>query len=206
MKRVAVGVVIVVLAVGGGWWWSQSSNDDGAAAPSAQEVPNAARGPAGRSAASGTPAADRSPKRVIRHANAVEQRRQLMERIAAARARRAAATAPVAPAEARPASGVDMQTPDQVLVQMQAAFREVKAHVSECVDRSPTKVLGFKADLALIGDPDVGTLIDASALESTDGTPLPAAFDDCVRGIMQALELPPIGLGDEFKVNYVFTF
>ncbi len=99
-----------------------------------------------------------------------------------------------------------MQTPDQVLVQMQAAFREVKAHVSECVDRSPTKVLGFKADLALIGDPDVGTLIDASALESTDGTPLPAAFDDCVRGIMQALELPPIGLGDEFKVNYVFTF
>ncbi|MDQ3369396.1 MAG: hypothetical protein M3680_28555 [Myxococcota bacterium] len=137
--------------------------------------------------------------------NVVEQREQIRARIAAARARRAA-TATAASAEAPTPSGGDMQTPDQVLAQMQAAFKEVKEHVSECVARSPIKVRGFRADLALIGDPDVGTLIDASALASTDGTPLPAAFDDCVREIMQALELPPIGLGDEFKVNYVFTF
>jgi hypothetical protein len=42
---------------------------------------------------------------------------------------------------------------------------------------------------SLVGDPDVGTLIDASALSGTDGTALPPQFDDCVRGVMQGLEL-----------------
>jgi hypothetical protein len=58
----------------------------------------------------------------------------------------------------------------------------------------------------LTGDPDVGTLIDASALASLQGQPLSSQLDDCVRDVMQTLELPPMAVGEAFKVNYEFTF
>jgi hypothetical protein len=89
---------------------------------------------------------------------------------------------------------------------MQQALQEVSPFVSECVERSGVAVPGFRAGLRLTGDPDVGTLIDASALSSRDGTPLPAGFDDCVREIVQTLELPAMAVGESFQVNYEFTF
>jgi hypothetical protein len=56
----------------------------------------------------------------------------------------------------------------------------------------------------LSGDPDVGTLIDASALVGLDDGALPAAFDDCVRSRLQELELPPMHTGDQFKAKISF--
>jgi hypothetical protein len=35
---------------------------------------------------------------------------------------------------------------------------------------------------------------------------LPPQFDDCVRDVMQGLELPPMNVGDAFKVIYEFRF
>jgi hypothetical protein len=151
-----------------------------------------------------------TPTKVIRLRKGGDERRQLAERIAAAlRARRAAASASSSSVATRPelpAGSGSMDSPENVLAQMQNTLKQVKAYVSECVEQAGTKVSGFRADLSLTGDPDIGTLIDAKALTSTDGRPLPPQFDDCVRGVMQALELPPMGVGDEFKVNYEFQF
>ncbi len=99
-----------------------------------------------------------------------------------------------------------MDSPDHVLTQMIISLKEVHDYVSACVDRSGATVPGFKAELVLTGDPDVGTLIDASALSSLQGHPLPAQLDDCVRDVMQTLELPPMALGEAYKVSYKFTF
>ena len=63
------------------------------------------------------------------------------------------------------------------------------------------------AHLRLVGDPDVGTLIDdAGPLADATGQPLPAAFDDCLRGTFQTLALPPLAEGDEVSVTYPFVF
>ncbi len=99
-----------------------------------------------------------------------------------------------------------MDTPDRVLSQFVAVTEEIKEYVSQCLERHGPGVKGFKADLRLDGDPDVGTLIDASALVGIDGAPLPAEFDDCVRAQMQTLELPPMKTGDGFSVTYEFEF
>jgi hypothetical protein len=99
-----------------------------------------------------------------------------------------------------------MDNPEHVVSQMQSVFKQVKGYVAECVKQSGAEIKGFKAELSLTGDPDIGTLIDASALTGADGQSLPAQFDDCVRSIMQSLELPPMAVGDEFKVNYEFLF
>lgn len=99
-----------------------------------------------------------------------------------------------------------MDSPDDVLEQMQEALKQVKDHVAECVKQAGPEVREFKANLSLTGDPDIGTLIDASALTTMDGKPLSARLDDCVRDVMQTLALPPMRLQDEFKVSYQFQF
>lgn len=152
----------------------------------------------------------RPPTTVIRLPHGAEDRRQLAQQIAAAlRARRAAASTGTSSATTRPelpAGSGSMDSPEHVLAQMQAALKQVKAYVADCVKQAGTQIRGFKADLSLTGDPDIGTLIDASALTSSDGGPLPAQLDDCVRGVLQTLELPAMAVGDAFKVNYEFLF
>lgn len=200
--------LLVVLALGfGGWWFAKRHRDD---ATGVATVPTP---PVGKLSASTHTEQASPPTRVIRLSGGAEERRQLAQRIAAAQAARRAAASPsagssssrTAPPEL-PAGSGSMDSADQVLAQMQNALEQVKAHVTTCVDLAGVAVPGFKADLALNGDPDIGTLIDAGALMTVDGKPLPAQFDDCVRGVMQSLELPVMAVGDEFKVSYEFLF
>ena len=216
MKKWLAAALTVLIAIGIGWWWSKRTTG-GTASRAADPAPASLRsGDADR------PPRSSPPSRVMRLPRGADERREIAERIAAAqRARRersgsaaagstgggassgaeSAATRPELPS----GSG-KMDNPEHALAQMQDALQQVKGFVVECVSQSGAKIGGFTADLRLTGDPDVGTLIDASALTSTDGTALPAKFDDCVRDIMQQLELPPIATGDGFNVNYEFQF
>jgi hypothetical protein len=150
------------------------------------------------------------PTQVIRLSHGAEERRRIAEQITRAVAARksaaeAAHTSSTAPPQL-PADPTAMDSPQHVLEQMQGALAQVKGFVADCVKQSATHISGFKANLALTGDPDIGTLIDASRLTTADGSPVPAAFDACVRDVMQTLELPPMALGDSFAVNYEFQF
>jgi hypothetical protein len=141
-----------------------------------------------------------------------EQHRELVARIAAARARRtAAAAAPALPTEGASGGGTPapelpatMATPQQVLEELQVNLGEVKDYVAECVAKYGANVKRFKADLTLSGDPDIGSLTDATGLVGPDGAPVPAQLDDCVRSQLQTLALPPIKSGDSFSVSYDF--
>ena len=37
------------------------------------------------------------------------------------------------------------------------------------------------------------------------GQPLPAELDDCLRGTLQTIQLPPLREGDKLTVKYVFS-
>ena len=49
-------------------------------------------------------------------------------------------------------------------------------------------------------------MIDASQLYDENKDPLPTKLDDCIRGTLQTLELPPLGDGDTIEVDYPLVF
>lgn len=99
-----------------------------------------------------------------------------------------------------------MDTPENVLAQIIGTLGDVKPYVADCVKQAGGRISAFQASITLTGDPDLGTLIDAGALTSKHGSTLPTELDDCVRGVMQTLVLPPMRLEDEFRVNFMFAF
>lgn len=204
MKKLVIGAVAAVVAgAGGAWWWRSSrpvTLEPGAATAAVSVEPEAVERAAGL-----TPDAAAPPAHVRRMANASEERKALVERIAAARRGRAASVATAGGAGVATAGGAGaMRDVDQVLAQLMASMKEVRAFVAECDARTPSPVRRFTGQLTLTGDADVGTLIDASELSDPGGGRLPAAFDDCVRAQMQALVLPPIAVGDAFQARFDF--
>jgi RNA polymerase sigma factor (sigma-70 family) len=201
MTKVAIGAVVAVVAAGGLWWWRASMD-----APDARQVRLGVPAQAGSvELGAPSPAAPARPRDAgVGHVRRMTEgeRRVLSDRIAAARARRASRPAGAAGGTAAPPSA--MSDADQVLAQLMSGLGEVRAFVAECQATAPTPIRVFQGQLTLTGDPDVGTLIDAAALSTRDGAPLPAAFDDCVRARMQTLALPPTAVGDAFRVTYQF--
>lgn len=207
MSRRLVAPILVALAIAAIVLWYARDR----AAPTRTHVASptamAPTDTAGQTAtATGAPGSDASsPTRPIDRVSKLDpdQRKQLADRIAAARAGRAATSAAIPPSLPSPVE-TDLQT------SILAAMKEVMPFLVQCHERAtPTLAspnLRVVATMMLLGDPDIGTLIDAHAIVGPDGKPLPAAFDDCLRSTLQSLQLPPLDEGSEFKVNYSFVF
>ncbi len=151
------------------------------------------------------------PSKIVKLRDPAE-RQQIAEQIAKALATRqhvADTEAAEAPGSAKPApvGGNTMDSPAHVLGNASIALRQVTTFLSECAKRSPG-VAGFKAKVALTGDPDVGTLIDVdeSAMTDDDAMPLPLPFVECVQDVLMDLELPPMAVGDHYKLDFNFNF
>ena len=64
----------------------------------------------------------------------------------------------------------------------------------------------FTTEITLTGDPDIGTLIDApTPIAGSNGQQVPDAFDRCIRGALQTLELPPMETGAKFTADFDIT-
>jgi len=195
MKRIAV---VVVLGAALLWYATRAKPASHAphAAPATGEVP----------ASSTARAAGARPVEHVTALASADERRAVADRIAAAQQRRGALHA------AAPPSLPVLDTGDLPAVKttLKAAMHEVLSHLSDCYEASaaelPRGELRVVAKLTLTGDPDVGTLIDAHQLADGSGAPVPATFDDCVRGVLQSLELPPLAEGDTLDVTYPFMF
>jgi hypothetical protein len=92
---------------------------------------------------------------------------------------------------------------------LRAAMHEAKPILAECYTSARARnavgtSLDVTAKMTLIGDKDVGTLIDAHAIESE--SPIPRELDECLRDTFQKLELPPVGGGGRVEVTYPLAF
>jgi hypothetical protein len=201
MKRAAV--VAAIAAIAGAVWYLNRSTATTAAAP--PPPPPRTTEPA--------PAAGPAPIAKVTKVDA-EQRKRLADRIATAKATRAATTtrtgaaathAPAPPS--LPSDGAIDPALEPLRVELKTAMREVIPILAECYEASLEDIAEpetrIVAELTLTGDPDVGTLIDAAPLGAPN---LPPAFDDCLRSTFQTLALPPLAEGDEVLVRYPFTF
>jgi hypothetical protein len=180
-----LGGLAVVLALALGWWWQRPSGH-AAVASSQQTAPT-------------EPPSHHEVRRVT-----ADERQQIASKIEFARKAHDDAPAPQ-PSASTTAPALEparMATPEQVLAEIQALSKGMNTDIEACTKYAPT-AQGFKTEISLVGDPDIGTLIDASTpLVGDDGTPLPKPFDDCIRAAFQTLELPAMKTGDAYKVTF----
>jgi hypothetical protein len=197
MKRLAIVLVLggVLVAI---WSHGRSSR------------PAAARTAPASTTSSAKPAQPRAIDHVTKLAS-LDERTALADHIAAAHAARGGQTAQ-GPATRAPAPPrlPDADAPAVNPTSIRSAMRELIPALAECYDKAvPTlsdSHVKITASLHLTGDPDVGTLIDADAIVDDKGTPLPAAFDDCLRSTFMLMALPPLAEGDRVDVRYPFEF
>jgi hypothetical protein len=185
-----LGGIALLLAIALGWWWFRSSSSR---APAETLPPPRA----GASAHAEPPAPHQ-----VRHV-AADERQQIASKIEAARKAHAQAPSQPSVSGSTPTLEADrMATPEQVLAEIQALSKGMNTDIEACTKYAPD-AQGFKTEISLVGDPDIGTLIDASTpLVGDDGTSLPKPFDDCIRAAFQTLELPPMKTGDAYKVSF----
>lgn len=206
---IVVVVVVVAIAALVAWWrWPRAAGPARARSPSpgssAVAAPTPVSAEAGRAAAA-------DPSRVRRLAP--DERRRLGEQIAAAR-RRAIARATGADAGAAPATDGAGDPADVVIAldqvggPLRAALEDAIPLLADCYQQAggAAAARDAMARMTMISDPELGTVIDTEQVTGADGTPLPAALDECLRDRIDALALPPLGAGGRLPLQYTFTF
>ncbi len=155
-----------------------------------------------------TVAAKPGPTHELRTVTAA-QRAEIAAQIAAARAARAERK-PTAPAQ--PATPTDPNQDyaayaDSFAVGMSDALKPLIGMLGKCIRDHGADAGSHHAaavQITLDGDPDVGTLITTDSIADGTGQPISPALDDCVRGVLDAAELPPIKEGATLKTQFTF--
>ena len=211
MKKLAIATVIAVVAAGAIWHWIPRTHATAAHA-SAAPPPSASV----NSPAVAAPPAPELPPQHVRKLATADERKELAAHIAAAQAARKAARTPLhsalgsAPSTAQGSFGSGHEG-DMDRDVIRGAMQEVLPFLADCYsDARATTLkadhLDIRAHFTLTGDPDIGTVIDADKLFDNDQHALPTKLDDCIRGTLQTLELPPLGDGDTIEVDYPLAF
>jgi len=210
MSKRAVPVIAVVVVAIAIVVWRRSSSD----------VPRPAVAAAGASASGGGAAADPgkpAPGSTAakpaagaddgRHGDvrrlSREERRELGERIAAARQRARAA------ANSGPGSDADDVIPiEEAKGALKAGMEAAIPMLAECYKQLPgaDAMREAAAQMTMTSDPDLGTVIDTGGITDAAGKPLPAKLDECMRDTIDSLALPPLPRGGVMKVQYTFRF
>ncbi len=133
-----------------------------------------------------------------------EERKQLGVQIAAAIQKARAASA--APRAAAP--GDDPLIPlEAVGKPLQAGLNAAIPLLAKCYDTAGSaQAKTAAAQMTMISDPDLGTVIDTDQITEADGKPLAKQLDDCLRDTIDSLELPPLGQPGKVKLAYTFRF
>ncbi len=139
-----------------------------------------------------------------------QQRAEIAAQIAAARAARAERK-PAAPTEAKPATPPDPNQDyaayvESFAVGMGDALQPLIGTLASCVKDKGSSGSHRNAavQITLEGDPDVGTLITTDSIADGTGQPVTPELDNCVRGVLDAAELPPIKEGATLKTEFTF--
>lgn len=192
MNKLVIAVAALLIAAGLVWKLSPQAKGTTIAAPTPSPV---------------TAAPQPEPRHVTQFASPAA-RAEMQQQIAAAAASRRGAIAarpmPQLPAPELPsAADLDKQV-------LRRAMKEVIPFITRCYeDAIPTlgtNHLEIVAKFTVLGDRDVGAIIDAKQLFDANDQPLPAKLDDCLRSTIQTLELPPLGEGSAVEVHYPFSF
>jgi len=194
-------VIVVAVAIAGFVVYRSRSDAESAHTQRAASRPQAGS-PASAPAAAGS-IATRGLIYVIRLATPAE-RKDVADRIEAARAARARQAPPEPPSlpGAEPDTSHDLE---RVSAPLKAALEEAIPFLAECYQTAPITQRRPAVQMTLTGDRDVGTLIDAEQLRDQDGKPLDPELDACLRTTLGSLELPPLDASRPLHLQYSFV-
>lgn len=197
-KRLLVSIVVVCLAALGAFFFA---NRDPGPAPKRAPAPARASGAASAQAPALPPAPP--PETRVRKLSAAE-RRQLAERIAAARVRARAAASAGNPLD-ETANDDDSITLEQVSPTVRESLEQAIPILAECFrDKQPKRTAVVL--MTMYSNPSVGMVIDTEEMTDEDGQPLPAELDDCLRTTIDSLGLPPLDVGGHLPLQYSYKF
>jgi RNA polymerase sigma-70 factor (ECF subfamily) len=212
VKKLVIAAVIIVVGAGAIWHWHSRRPANAVMARDRSATVNATVD----TPSSAAPATPEVPAQHVRKLASAAERHALVARIAAAQAARKAAPAPhhsslgsaASTDQGSFGSGHEGDMDKDVI---RGAMKEVLPFLADCYGDARATTLSadhleIRAHFTLTGDPDVGTVIDANQLFDDNKKPLPTELDDCIRGTLQTLELPPLGDGDTIEVNYPLFF
>jgi hypothetical protein len=213
VKKFVIAAAVAVVAAGAIWHWYPRTSASDARANSGSSTASADVNAPGFAAATTTTV---PPPQHVRKLASADERRKLAETIAAAQAARKAARAPHHSSLGSAAStdqgsfGSDHEA-DMDKDVLRGAMKEVLPFLADCYGDARATTLSvdhleIRAHFTLTGDPDIGTVIDADQLFDGDNHALPSKLDDCIRGTLQTLMLPPLGEGDTIVVDYPLFF
>jgi hypothetical protein len=202
VRYLALVILAVVIGVVG---WRVGRPGEVPARPAATAAADSAAG-AERSAPPTAPASPRAlpPSPHLRRITP-DERRQLAAQIAAARARRASSGSAAA-GSADGAAPERRIAVEQVSVPIKSALEEAIPILAECYARTGKRQPRPAVMMTLIGDPSVGTLIDATDMFDHEHKPLEPELDRCLRDAFATMQLPPLEEGDKLDLQYSFRF
>lgn len=192
MKHTARFVFAAVLCAFAVWWYlrrSRESRPTPPPAPAATATGSAAppASPPTAGSAVPAPAAPAEPPRFRRIDPAARQ--ALLDRLAARRAGSATAGSGSAPAASPLPGQLLVDSVQEALMPLIPAFQDC---YDETRDKRTATSVSVEYNLALVGDPEVGTLIDDIQLDGDDAFRADPEFATCLRETMLAIELPPL--------------
>jgi hypothetical protein len=200
---VAIAAIVVGMRASDRADGPRAASAAGASADRSSSAPPASPGHAERDVpdrdASGAAAAPaiRAPIHIRRVDPA--EREAIEQRIAEARASRAAGGAPVP-------DHVDQLDLEHAPVELRDALDASIPIVSECfhTDGADARPDGAIVLFTLRGDRDVGTLVDPDQITDGDGKPLDPRLADCLHTTLTSLELPPLAHDQELPLQFTY--
>ena len=207
-KPASVVVVIVALALGGWRIWKM---DQEARAVKAQQEMAKTAATAPVKAESAGSAAKTGVRKLSK-----EERRVLREKIGAAITQSRGANGANGSTGATGTPHGSAGTDDEPIIplekvgkQAQDALRAAIPILAECYQSGGSGSAAGKtaiAQMTMISDPELGTVIDTSRITGGDGAPIAPAVDDCLRNAIESLALPPLGVPGKLALQYSFRF
>lgn len=203
MRGRTIGLtVVVVAAIAVVIWWQRRERVVGA------EPPAVASGSAPAAPGSATP-----PPETMRKIDTAT-RQALLDRIRTAReARAGSAASPATTATAPSATPRPSLPPLPGKLEpsaIRAAVHEVIPLLAECYDnalpRLAVKQGKITVNMKLVGEPEVGTLIEHADVAGDEGFTKDPELMECFQQTMMSIELPPTTEGHEVHITYPMTF
>lgn len=208
MRRLAPVLVFAIaagLGIGLYVWRRNTTAGTPTAAAGSAGIENDSAAPS--SATTTTP----SSKRVRRLSP--DDRKRLASDIATARDRRRAAaggtSASTAGGTPQPSLADETLRLEDVGPTVKAALEEAIPMLADCYPDTPANDGGRRTAavvMTMTSEPDVGTVIDTTALKDEHDQPLARELDDCLRTTIESLGLPPLEKGGKLPLQYSFVF
>jgi len=183
------------------WWYLRRSAENDARPRPAPEVVDAGAVAGALDAAAPVVDASAAPAEARFRRIDPSRRRGILEQLAA---RAAGTAAPAGSTALAPLPG--RLEPDQIMAGLMPLLPALRDCVDVGRDHRTVTAMKIRFELELVGDADIGTLVDVVKLDGDPAFQADTTLQTCLRETLLAVELPPLASGTRASFVTTLTF